>query len=235
MRQISGEESEIIGASRTDSGAHARGQSCHFDCGVNLPVEKWAQVLNRQLPNDIVIVRARNVPDHFNARFSARWRTYRYQIAEAKDAFQLRTAHWEPRALNLAEVQKAAEYLVGEHDFRWFSEQCQDVENTVRILRYVKVSRHGNNVWIDIRGNAFVRGMMRRIAGGLLEVGLKRRPPEDIRRLLHLKHREDMTPPVVLPAHGLTLLRVSYHPQFKDLRESVDLEKQNRSIQESDE
>lgn len=235
MRQISGEDCEIIGASRTDSGAHARGQSCHFDCKVNLPTERWARVLNRQLPPDIAVVRAREVPEHFHARFSARWRTYRYRIARDKDPLALRTAHWEPRELNLARMQQAAAHLVGEHDFRWYSEQCQDVENTVRKLAYLHVTRHADQTWIEIRGNAFVRGMMRRIAGGLLEVGLNRRPARDLAEMLHPRERESHMPPVVLPARGLTLLRVSYHRQFRDLREDGGLGKQKNSIQESDE
>lgn len=217
VRQISGEDCEIVGASRTDSGAHALGQVCHFD--TIAPHAQWVQAFNQRLHWDCRVTAAQVVGDDFNSRFSAADRWYRYRILTAnRDPFQMRTGFWSQHELDLDRMRQGAELLVGEHDFEGFTEELDKrIENTVRHLFSVKVTRVRDEIWIDIVGTAFLRGMMRRMSGVLLEVGRGKRPVEDIAVLLS-ERRKDLTWPVVLPARGLTLMRVRYGRWPRDNR-----------------
>jgi tRNA pseudouridine38-40 synthase len=123
VRRITGEESEILGASRTDSGAHAAGQVAHFDSGIPLPAAKWPRVLNRLLPPDLRVVSAEAVEADFHSRFSTKFRHYRYTIVrDDADPFRGRYAHVYTRKLSVAAMQGAGAKLVGEHDFVAFTE-----------------------------------------------------------------------------------------------------------------
>lgn len=221
VRQVSGEDIEIVGASRTDSGAHARGQVAHFDSGIAIEPAKWAGILNKILPPDARIVNTEAVPATFNARFSARDRWYRYRFLGCRtDPFRARYAHAHGFALDLDTMNKAARALLGEHDFRGFTEELDPVvENTTRYLCLVKIRQVRDEVWLDVIGSAFLRGMMRRMAGGLFEVGRGKRDLKEIGLLLEEAGRNGLQWPEVLPARGLTLMRVRYGRHPKDNRE----------------
>jgi len=221
VRQVSGEDCEIIGASRTDSGAHAKGQVCHFDTEV--PEARWVLALNRAMPLDLRVESAKSVPDSFNSRFSAFDRWYRYRILlHQQDPFRLRYAHGTHVKLDLEKMQTAAAYLEGEHDFRAFTEELDpSVTNTVRDLYSVKVAQSRDEIWIDIVGTAFLRGMMRRMSGALLEIGRGKRSIEEVPALLS-ERRNDLMWPEVLPARGLTLMRVRYGRWPRDNRKPAN-------------
>jgi tRNA pseudouridine38-40 synthase len=213
VRQVSGEDCEIIGASRTDGGAHARGQVCHFTTAVDIPPEHWAYCLNRALSLDLRVVRSDAVRKDFHSRFSAIDRSYRYRILIGRqDPFRLRFAHYHWKEVDFDAMRAAATKLVGVHDFKSFSEEVLPDANTFREVFAIDLRRVGPEIWIDIRGNAFLRGMIRRIAGGLLEVGQDKRPVRDIDALLI--REQGVFLPVVLPARGLTLMKIRYgrHP-----------------------
>lgn len=212
VRFVSGEEIEIWGASRTDSGAHAQGQVAHFDTNVSIPPEKWARVLSRRLPIDLSVVSSEAVADDFSARFMARDRFYRYRILTApRDPHRGRFVHAYGRALDVEAMRRAATSLLGRNDFRAFTEELEPtVQNTVRELFSFKVSQRRDEVWVDVVGTAFLRGMMRRMAGALLEVGSGRRPVEEVSKLLTKEGQDTLKWPVVLPARGLCLMRVRY-------------------------
>lgn len=220
VRQVSGEDIEIVGASRTDSGAHALGQVCHFDTARPIRPDKWAYALNRVLPSDVGVQRAAIVPDRFHSRFCARDRFYRYRIQIGdRDPFRARFAHSITRSPDASRMAEAASHLVGRHDFRAFTEELSPhIENTVRTLFRVEVRAVRDEVRIEVVGTAFLRGMMRRVAGALLEVGLGKRPVDDAARLLDPVERGRLTWPVVLPACGLTLVRVRYDRPLRDNR-----------------
>lgn len=217
--KVSGQSVDLIGASRTDSGAHARGQVCHFDSEVNIPAEKWPYILNRALPADLAVQRSAEVSPEFNSRFSACDRWYRYRIATGtRDPFQSRFSHDYYRPLDVNTMMEAAQHLVGEHDFLAFTEELDPaIENTRRELYRVVVSAVKNEIRIDIVGTAFLRGMMRRMSGALLEVGRGYRPVVDISRLLS-SERDQLDWPVVLPAKGLCLMKVRYGRYPRDNR-----------------
>lgn len=224
VRRATGEELEIVGASRTDGGAHARGQVVHFDTENSMPPDKWAYVLNRVLPEDCRANSAEEVASDFHARFAATSRTYEYRIVTTEsDPFRGRYAHvyWKP--LDLASMREAAQALVGEHDFRGYTEEVgPEIENTRRLLNSIEVEERDRQVEITINGTAFLRGMMRRISGMLFEIGRDHRPVTDAARLLTPQGREEMQWPVVLPARGLTLMEVRYDSPGFDARRKLD-------------
>lgn len=224
VRQVSGEDCEITGASRTDSGAHARGQVCHFDTSNPMPVENWVRALNDRLPADLSVREAKRVHPDFHSRFWADRRWYRYRISQGiPDPFSDRFAYWWPgRELDVEAMAEAADFLKGSHDFYAFSQLIPPEVNTIRELFSVHVTRHGREVWIDVEGTAFLRGMMRRISGSLLEIGRHARDPKSLKRLLNHRASPERPWPVVLPAHGLCLMKVFYgrHPQDSRTKES---------------
>lgn len=217
VRRVSGEEIEIQGASRTDSGAHAEGQVCHFDADAQIPVEKWPAILNRVLAPDVCVRSSAAAPITFDSRFSAASREYRYRIqCSARDPFRSRFVHEYGRELNVGRMKEAAAKLLGDHDFRAYTEELDPcVENTRRSLLRFEVRSVRDEVWVDVVGTAFLRGMMRRMAGALFEVGRGRRSVEEVSRLLDPEERDRLQWPVVLPAKGLCLMRVRYgrHPR----------------------
>lgn len=219
VRRATGEELEITGASRTDGGAHAYGQVAHFDTDNPMPAEKWRLVLNRVLPEDCRIANAEQVDSDFHSRFSASNRIYQYRILLHEfDPFRKRYAHTYWKELDLERMKEAATYLVGTHDFRGYTEEVgPEVLNTVRRLHSVKVEEIDQQVSITIDGTAFLRGMMRRMAGMLFEIGRHHRPVLDAKRLL-TEERDQMQWPVVLPARGLTLMEIRYDIPGHDAR-----------------
>ncbi len=219
IQQVTGESIEVMGASRTDGGAHAVGQVCHFDSLNPMPVERWVPVINRCLPHDISVRKSTIVPDDFHSRYSAKDRTYRYRVrVQDRKAIQSRFAHDVEYALNLLNILKGATILEGQNDFFAFSEQLPESVNATRTISKFKVTQHGSELWFDVTADAFMRGMMRRMAGVLIEVGLNKRPVEDIIQLLNPATRSRLKFPVVLPAKGLCLMKIRYGRHPKDFR-----------------
>lgn len=218
VRRVTGEDVEIIGASRTDSGAHAKGQVCHFDTAVPIEPNRWQYALNRVLPLDLAVRRSTVVNSSFHSRFCADDRHYRYRIATGdRDPIRSRFAHDLSQPLDVDLMERAALPLVGRHDFRSYTEELDPtIENTVRELRGLKIRIWRDEVWIDIVGTAFLRGMMRRICGMLTEVGMGKRDPSEA--LLLTDPKTSLHLPVVLPARGLTLLRIRYGRHPRDWR-----------------
>ena len=223
IRRVCGEEVEITGASRTDSGAHARSQVCHFDSNVPIEPAKWPLIINRVLASDVAVVKASRVGPDFHSRFCAEDRWYRYRIRTTeRDPFDSRFAHDHGRPLDVGLMQAAGKLLEGRHDFRAFTEELQPhIDNTVRTMRKVTVRKVRDEVRIEIGGTAFLRGMMRRMSGALLEVGAGKRKMETISELLTEK-RSEMHWPVVLPAKGLCLMHIRYGRPPKDCRNKED-------------
>lgn len=230
LRRVSGGEIEITGASRTDSGAHAKGQVCHFDDPFGIPPGNFVRALNDVLPWDVAVVSSTAVPDWFHSRFCAQDRFYRYRIlCGPQGPHRARHTFWYGRPLEVGLMAETAQAFLGENDFIGFSQQVDHLANTVRTIRKISVRAVRDEVWVDVVGTAFVRGMMRRIAGSLFEVGRGFAPPENVTRLLHLKDRRRIKFPTLLPAHGLCLMRVRYgrHPsdhRFNDQNEKQDNE-----------
>lgn len=219
IRRVSGEEVELTGGSRTDSGAHAIGQCADFLTAVPIPADKWSSVMNRQLPLDVRILKSDLVSESFNSRFCARSRQYVYRLSvlDKIDPFRSRYVHAVGKHLDMDVMDVACKLLVGTHDFRGFGEQLNGVLNTVRTVLNAHVVVVRDEVRVRIEATAFIRGMMRRIAGGLFEVGVGRRTLESFKSVLDLCG-DEVVLPEVLPARGLTLERIRYGRKIRDLR-----------------
>ena len=179
--------------------------------------------LNRVLPLDLAVQKCAVVERDFHSRFCAQDRFYRYRIALGdRDPLKSRFVHQYWGELDLPTMDRSAKALIGEHDYKAFTEELDpSIDNTVRKLFAVDVRAVRNEVWIDVVGTAFLRGMMRRIAGALLEIGRGIRPEGDTTLLLTPKWQK-MHLPVVLPARGLTLMRIRYGRHPRDNRTESD-------------
>jgi len=211
LARLAGRFVRVIGAGRTDAGVHARGQVVNFDAdGWHIPVERIVLALNGVLPPDVAAICAESVPADFHARFSATAKTYCYTLYNSRvpSPFHRRYSLFVPRPLNDNAMRAAAERLVGEHDFASFQAVGTPVKSTVRILYRVTVEREGPLVFLRFRGNGFLYNMVRIMVGTLLEVGLGKRPPEDISAVLAARDRTRAGPTV--PPQGLCLEEVEY-------------------------
>jgi len=214
LSRIADHPIETTCAGRTDAGVHARAQVAHFDTEAVRTRRTWLLGTNHYLPADISLRWVRPAPAHFHARYSARWRTYRYLILNrsARSALAAGRALLVHQPLEEALMQEAASHLLGEHDFSAFrSAQCQS-HSSVRELRSVVVERRGDWVQVDVTANAFLHHMVRNIVGLLLAIGMKRAPPERARQ--QIQGRERSQGEATAAAHGLYLWRVDYPPEF---------------------
>lgn len=218
-------------AGRTDTGVHARGQVVHVDVAPEsllaaagrsreLPEEALARRLNGVLDGDVRIHRVVQVPEAFDARFSALWRRYAYRVTDRPESVDpLSRSHvlaW-PRALDEAAMNSAAALLVGEHDFAAFCRKREGA-TTVRALLELGWQREGGLLVATVRADAFCHNMVRALVGCMLSVGEGRHEPAWAAQVLHAGVRDPAV--TVVQAHGLTLEEVAY-PADEDLAERV--------------
>ena len=186
IQGLTGESPVLTAAGRTDAGVHALGQVVNFRLKREFPVQQLPGALNARLAPDIAVRRADVVDDSFNARYSARARLYAYRIRQAlpRGAYQRQYAWGLHDTLDVAAMQTAADRLAGTHDFRAFGRSPRPGGHTVRHVHEVKVSGAGDWITIAVAADAFLYGMVRRIAGALVDVGRRRQPLEWIDSLL---------------------------------------------------
>lgn len=210
LAQVADHPIRSVCAGRTDAGVHAVGQVIHFDSDRERSEKAWLMGGNTHLPADVAIRWVRPVAADFHARYSAVARAYRYVVVDGWDrpALWRRRAHWSPYRLDTGAMNRAAEPLLGEHDFSAFrSAECQ-AEHAVRDLQRLYAQRSGALVAIDVRANAFLHNMVRILVGTLLAVGRGERPQGWPATLLEGGRRS--AGGVTAPAHGLYLLGPSY-------------------------
>ena len=205
-----GEEITVTGASRTDAGVHSLGNVCVFDTNTRMPAEKICYALNTRLPEDIVVQSSCQVADDFHPRAGKSSKTYEYRVLnrEFRDPTRRLDTYFYHYDLDVALMQKAASFLIGEHDFRSFCSVHAQVETTVRTIYDCTVSKNEDEIRIRVTGNGFLYNMVRIIAGTLIEVGAGKRQPEDIVKMLEAKDRQSAGP--TAPAHGLTMIGIEY-------------------------
>jgi len=203
-RLSGGRRQPVVGAGRTDAGVHAAGQVIAFTYPGDLPVEALAEALNGNLPPDVAVRDVRRAPASFNPRYAARYRDYRYTIWNGpRSPLRERTALRVAADLDVAAMARAATALEGRHDFSAFGGADPQPVRTVHLIR---VRRTGSNVTIDVRADAFLRGMVRRLVATLLAVGTGRLEASAVGGLLAAG-----TPALggaAAPARGLCLRRV---------------------------
>jgi tRNA pseudouridine38-40 synthase len=203
-------EVTVAGASRTDAGVHARGQVAAFKTERTIPLHGIRRGLNSMLPEMIAISDVREMPEDFHPRFSATGKHYRYTILAQPDRSpRWRDRSWHvPEALDLEAMRAGAATLLGEHDFAAFRAAGCTAKTTIRRMESVVIARDGGVVTVDVRGNAFLRMMVRIVVGTLVEVGSGRFTPAQVVEILASKDRTRAGK--TAPPHGLELMEVRY-------------------------
>ncbi|MFL6618385.1 MAG: tRNA pseudouridine(38-40) synthase TruA [Povalibacter sp.] len=206
---------EVVAAGRTDAGVHAAMQVVHFDTQAIRTERSWVLGTNTNLPKQVSVLWARQVPDDFHARYDARSRSYRYFILNrgVRAGLGWQTTSWVRHPLDHERMHAAAQCLVGEHDFSSFrAAECQS-RTPVRRLRSIEVERHGETLVISVTANAFLHHMVRNIAGVLIAVGSGDRPTEWVTEVLNARDRKQGG--VTAPPQGLYLSAVEYDPELQ--------------------
>jgi tRNA pseudouridine38-40 synthase len=209
LERVVGHPCRPVGASRTDAGVHAEGQVASVELATGLDADRLRRALNGVLPRDVAVVEAARAAPDFHARSAARSKLYRYRIWNGASPSPLRAArsHRVFTPLDLGAMRRAASHLLGRHDFRSFRAARAAPGSTLRTLGRVDLegeSRGEVRIWVE--GDAFLRHMVRILAGTLVEVGIGRRDPDAMPALLAAGDRAQAGP--TAPARGLCLVRV---------------------------
>jgi tRNA pseudouridine38-40 synthase len=217
-------------AGRTDAGVHALEQVVHFDPPVFREQHSWLLGVNANLPDDVRALWVRPVAASFHARTSAIARFYRYVILDrpVKSALLRHQLTWSYRPMNVEAMQIAADHLIGDHDFSSFRAQGCQSKSPQRMMHFIRVTRVGSQVEVDIAANAFLHHMVRNIAGVLMAIGCGQREPDWAEAVLMARDRN--CGGVTAPPDGLYLAGVYYpeeygiprHPVFDLLPPGVD-------------
>jgi tRNA pseudouridine38-40 synthase len=210
LREVTGIDHKVYAAGRTDAGAHAEGQVVSFETEGRIAPQRLVAALNAHLPKDVSVLSAEVAPEAFHARYSARWRRYRYRYLDRRARPALdRGRCWHVGVpLDVAAMSVAAVALVGKHDWTSYCSASEPVAGRVREMRSVEVARRGDFVELELVAEGFLRGLARSIAGALAEVGRGRKPPEWVGEVLSARDRRQA--PRTAPAGGLTLVEVIY-------------------------
>lgn len=200
----------VHGAGRTDAGVHAEGQVASFLLERDFESRYLRDAINGNLDRDVRVIDVEAVAQSFNARFSARLKTYRYQIWNNPVAspFLDRYAYHHRNNLDLQEIERAAAALVGTHDFSAFTVNDSEIKDRVRTLKHLDVQRTESRIIITAAADGFLRYMVRTIVGTLIEAGSGRRTAESVACVLESRNRRNAG--ATAPACGLTLMRVDY-------------------------
>ena len=213
LTELLGEEITVTGASRTDAGVHSLGNVAVFDTETKIPADKISYALNQRLPEDIVIQDSTEVSPDFHPRFCDSRKTYEYRILNRK--FPIPTmrkdTYFYYRPLDVAAMQKAAAYLIGEHDFKSFCTVGAQVETTVRTIYEITVKQEEDLIKIRVTGNGFLYNMVRILAGTLILGGIHEKEPEDMEDILAALDRTAAGP--TAPACGLTMMGICYEKE----------------------
>lgn len=206
---------EVIGASRTDSGVHARGNIAIFDTDNRMPAEKICYAVNQKLPEDIRVLKSEEVPETWHPRKCNGVKTYEYKILNRRIAMPTERlyAHFCYYELDLEKMRSAALYLIGEHDFKSFCTARTQAEETVRTVYSLDIEKNGDMITIRISGSGFLYNMVRIIAGTLLRVGMGFYPPEYVETIL--EGRDRRLAGDTAPAKGLTLYQLEYEDKLE--------------------
>ena len=200
------------GSGRTDAGVHAKGQCFHFDADWPHEPEKLIRALHADLPGSIQIRVIRSVDQGFHARFSVKRKRYRYRVCLGRASPEADRYVWARPdiPLDFKAMAKAAEYLIGTHDFTAYSASHGKDEdpNPVKTLYHLKIIQNGRQIAFEIEGSGFLYRMVRSIAGALYAVGRGRLMPVDIREILVTRQRTHRI--TTAPSKGLCLDRVFY-------------------------
>mgnify|MGYP003291772270 CR=1 FL=1 len=210
IQDITSEEVELIASGRTDAGVHALGQVANFKTNSNIPVEKFPIALNTKLKRSVRILEAEEVGESFHSRYNCKRKTYRYVINNSENGTAIyRNLEYNfSQKLNVEKMQEAANYFIGEHDFKGFKASGTSSKTSVRTIYKAEVRKEDEKVVIELTGNGFLYNMVRIISGTLVEVGIGKIPVQEIPEIIKSGERERAGK--TLPPQGLYLVKVDY-------------------------
>lgn len=210
LRQILQEEVILIAAGRTDAGVHAKAQVANFKTRGLISLAKLQSALNSLLPSDIKISKIQEVPLTFHSQYNAKLKTYRYTILNRSfpSAFLRNLVYFYPYPLDVNLMQKASLFLLGKFDFSSFAKTDKKNTSAVRTIKAIKIKKQGHFIYINITADGFLYNMARNIVGTLIEVGRKRIPVLEVKKILKARNRRIAGP--AAPSRGLCLQRVEF-------------------------
>lgn len=210
LRKLCGEEVQLIGSGRTDSGVHARGQVANFNTDSRIPPERFSYALNSLLPRDIRVICSAEVSMDFHARFSATAKRYRYSIVANRHGTAIGWQYYYhiPMVLDIKAMEQAIQYYKGTHDFAAFMAAGSPVKSTVRTIYDARILKEQDFVHFLFTGNGFLYNMVRIMAGTLIDVGKGKISPDSVPGILASRDRKQAGH--TAPPHGLTLEEVYY-------------------------
>ena len=210
ISKLTGEEIEITGASRTDSGVHAYGNVAVFDTNARMAADKFAFAINQRLPDDIRIQYSDEVEAGWHPRKNGCIKTYTYRILNRKIDIPTERlyAHFCYFNLDVDKMREASGYFIGTHDFTSFCSQKSQASSPVRTIFSLEVLQDEDMITVVIRGDGFLYNMIRIIAGTLIKVGMGVYPTSHILEIMKAKNRK--LAGQTMPAKGLTLVEIEY-------------------------
>jgi tRNA pseudouridine38-40 synthase len=211
LAALTGEGRVRLNASgRTDAGVHAVGQVANFYTAATHPPEVFVRAVNARVPKDVVVRRAVEVSQSFDANKDAKRKLYRYVIHDGPvpNPFLRRYACHVRNRLDAAAMRRASRCLVGRHDFHSFETEWPNRRSSVRTVTHLGVNRAGEYIWIDVEADGFLYNMVRAFAGTLIDVGRGHIPVGRVEEILNAEDRREAGP--TAPPHGLFLMRVTY-------------------------
>ena len=211
LEKIYNEKVETFSSGRTDAGVHALGGVVHYDEPKYIKNRYFADSINAYLPDDVKVIKAEEVGSDFDARFSAKRKTYQYKFYLSRHERPLlkNRALRVNEEVNVDKMKEALKYLLGEHDFSSFVARKSGKTNFVRTIYSAEIFETNKNEFVfEISGNGFLYNMVRIIMGTLLKVGESKIKPEDIKTIIENKNRQ--TAGNTMPASALYLVKVEY-------------------------
>lgn len=210
LEKMEGEKIEVIGAARTEAGVHAYGQIANFKTNTSMKLYEIKYYLNRYLPQDIAILQVLEVPERFHSSYLAKSFEYEYKITtgEVPSVFDRKYNFYSFHELDIVKMKKAAEYFIGKHDLRTFSDNKRMKKTTVREIYSLEIDTDINEMHIYIKADDFWPRMARIIIGTLIEVGRGNIDPDVIPDIIQSQNREKAGP--TAEAKGLFLSEVTY-------------------------
>ena len=210
VERVTGVKTEVIGASRTDAGVHAKGYVANFKTESNIPADRFKDALNTKLPQDIVILKSEETYFDFHSRYHSKGKTYCYTILNRENAPAIgRNFLYHVKSpLNIENMKRACKYFLGTHDFSAFRNIGSSVKTSTRTITDMRIEKHGEIIEIYGTADGFLYNMMRIIVGVLIQVGNGKLKPKDVEDIILSKDRKKAGK--AAPASGLCLIEVFY-------------------------
>ncbi|MEE0933888.1 tRNA pseudouridine(38-40) synthase TruA [Clostridium sp. D43t1_170807_H7] len=211
LSKMTGEEIQVIGCGRTDTGVHADKYTANFKTNSEKKIPEMLKYLREFLPEDISVTSLREVSDRFHSRLNAISKTYVYTIDNNKFAnvFLKKYAYHVEGQLDIEKMREASKYLLGTHDFKGFSAvKDKSKKSTIRTINYINITEKDNIIKIEYNGNGFLLNMVRILSGTLIKVAKGEIEPIKVKELLEEKSRSELAEKA--PAKGLCMKEVKY-------------------------